>query len=297
MKKIPALLQNHLSQSTTTYCFLVRIACRGKWDGTILGFTNVDTNIQYDDGAGVVDYVATNGFTPSMIQSNSEMDVDNAQLTGWVTASGISESDILAGVFDYAEVTIYRVNYMDLSMGHEVVGFGTCGETKFTDQSWSTEWRSLSQQAKQTIGQIYSLTCRATFGDERCKMPLIWTASSVSAGAQQNTRTFYTATLTQPAGFYDGGVVEWTSGPNAGAQMEVDDYFVDGTQQAIRLALPMPYPIEVGHEFFIRQDCDKKFSTCQAYGNHLNFRGEHLTPVADQSLSVPGANVKSVEAK
>lgn len=291
------MLAGHLAQTATSYCFLVRVECQGKWLGKVIGFTSCDVDLRYDDGDGLVEYKADNGFTPSALQSNSEMDVDNAALTGWVTNDDITEQDILAGIFDYANVSIYRVNYMDLSMGHEVVSFGTCGETKFTDQSWSTEWRSLSQQARQTIGQIYSLTCRAKFGDNRCKMPYVWTSSTVTSQATDSTRSFIASSIVQADGYYDGGVVEWTSGNNSGAQMEVEFFLNVGGDQQIRLALPMPYPITVGDSFLIRRDCTKTFQQCKDYGNHLNFRGEHLTPVADISLSVPGANIKSVEAK
>lgn len=297
MKQIPILLKSHLQQTVTTYCFLVKIECKGSYEGRVIGFTNLDDSITYDDGEVTVTYVATNGFTPSALESDSEMNVDNAQLTGWVNNTGVTEEEILSGIFDYAKVTIYRVNYMELSMGHEVVGYGTCGETKFTDQSWSTEWRSIAQQAKQVIGQIYSLTCRAKFGDERCKMPFIWTTATVSGEATRNRAEFFADAIAQPEGYYDGGVVEWLTGPNAGAQMEVDEFADTGSGRAIRLILPMPYPIEAGHTFMIRRDCDKHFTTCQAYGNHLNFRGEHLTPVADTSLSVPGANIRSVGAQ
>lgn len=297
MKQIPIQLLGHLRQTQTSYCFLVRVECQGKWSGTTIGFTNCDINLKYDDGDGVVEYKADNGFTPSALQSNSEMDVDNAALTGWVTNDEITERDILSGIFDYARVTIYRVNYMDLTMGHEVVSYGTCGETKFTDQSWSTEWRSLSQQARQTIGQVYSLTCRARFGDARCKKAFIWTTSTVTAQSTDSTRSFYSQSISQPDHWYEGGVVEWTSGKNDGAQMEVETFENVGGDQLIRLALPMPYAIEAGDTFMIRRDCNKTFTQCQEYGNILNFRGEHLTPVADQALSVPGANVKSVEAK
>lgn len=222
------------------------------------------------------------------------MDVDNAEVVGWVDNGGVTEQQILSGIFDYAKVTVYRVNYMDLSMGHEVVGYGTCGETKFTDQSWVTEWRSLTQQAKQVIGQVYSLTCRARFGDNRCKMPFVWSSSAVSGEATNNRREFFADALTQAEGYFDGGVVEWTSGNNAGAQMEVDEFIDTGSGRAVRLILPMPYAIEAGDTFMIRRDCDKRFATCKAYGNHLNFRGEHLTPVGDTALSVPGAYVPSV---
>jgi uncharacterized phage protein (TIGR02218 family) len=293
MKRIPLQLQTHLREPATTWCFLLRVACVGRWDGVVFGFTTLDVDLSYDDGAGLISYRAENGFKPERIQSAADFSVDNTDLMGWVAASGITVEEVAAGLLDYAEVTVYRVNYMDLIQGHEVVMFGTCGQTKCHGNAWVTEYRSLMQQARQTISTVYSLTCRAGYGDERCGMPFVWTDSVVSAGWDDPNRVFVANGLAGDSGFYDLGVIQWLSGSNAGLESEVFSFEAGGL---IRLALPAGFDIEAGDTFRIRQDCDKAFATCKAKGNVLNFRGEHLTPVSDTSLSVPGAYVRSVDA-
>lgn len=288
MKSIPLALREHLAQGATTWCLLLRVECVGKWAGTVLGFTTLDAPLTYDDGTGALAYLPNNGFAPERIEVAADFGVDNTNLVGWVTDTGITEQQILAGLFDYATVSIYRVNYLDLSMGHEVVGVGTCGQTTFSANKWSVEFRSLMQQAKQTISTVYSLGCRAQFGDNRCGMPFEWTTGAVTAIGSDAQRMFTAAALAGGTGLYDLGVVEWLTGNNANADMEVDAFLTGGS---IRLALPMGYAMQVGDTFRIRRDCDKQFATCKAYGNALNFRGEHLTPVADTALSVPGAYV------
>lgn len=288
MKQIPVALQNHLAQDATTWCFLLKIRCVGKWEGTVLGFTSLDAALTYDDGEGAISYSPDDGFAPEKLEASADFGVDNTDLVGWVSDVGVNEQQIMAGLFDYAEVTIYRVNYMDLSQGHEVVAFGTCGQTKFTDTTWRTEFRSLMQQAKQTISTVYSLTCRAKFGDERCKMPYAWQEGAVQAQGADPQRMFVDAALAQADHYYDLGVIEWLTGNNAGAQMEVDEHLLAGP---IRLALPMGYPIQAGDTYRIRQDCLKTLEACKAYNNILNFRGEPLTPVADAGLFIPGVYV------
>lgn len=291
MKNVPSTLA--LNDVATTYCMLMRIECKGRFAGTVLGFTSLDSDIVYDDGAGAITYHASNGFTPEKMQADADFGVDNTDVVGWVTNTGITDQQIHAGIFDYAEVTIYRINYMQPT-AHEVMGFGTLGQTIFDETSWRCEYRSLMQQAKQVQSTVYSLTCRATFGDSKCKMPFVWVSSTVTDESDEPNRLFFAATLTQPDNYFVPGVVEWLTGDNAGIQVEVEESFDNG---AVRLALPVPFPIKPLDTFKIRRDCKKTFAACKAYGNELNFRGEHLTPIADVALSVPGGYIKQSGAE
>lgn len=285
MKQIPIQLQDHLSRHATTWCYLMRVACVGKYAGRVFGFTSADHGIRYDDGSGMLDYRADNGFMPQNFARAADFGVDNTDVVGWVTDETITDRDILAGMFDSAEVTIYRVNYMNLSAGHEVVEFGSFGETKISGRRWRCEFRSLMQRAKQPFGEVYSLTCRARYGDERCKHPYEWFEGSVVAAS--GPVQIAVEGLSQDDGYFAPGLIEWLTGDNAGADMDVDDY-VDDT---VILALPMSMPVRPGDTFRIRRDCPKTFEACKERNNILNFRGEHLTPVADAGLQVPGAHV------
>lgn len=289
MKTIPIQLQSHLEEYATTWCYLMRVACVGKFNGVVRGFTSLDDSLVYDDGDGAVTYRSDNGFMPAKFQQEAGFSVDNTEVTGWVTDEEITEADILAGMFDSAEVTIYRVNYMNLSQGHEVVAFGTLGETQFNENSWKCEFRSIMQQAKQPYGKVYSLTCRNQYGDAKCKMPFEWFEATIDNLGEDPMLIFVATELTQADGYFAPGVIEVLTGANAGADMDVDQFFEGGI---VQLALQMPMPFQVGDVIRIRVDCDKLFETCKAKGNVLEFRGEHLTPVADTGLGVPGAYIE-----
>lgn len=284
MKSIPVALQAHYDGDATTTAYLCRMQCK---DGTVLGFTSLDADLTYDDGAGAVLYRADNGFESDRMQQTSDLSVGNTDLHGWVSDTGITEQQIRAGFFDYARIRIYRVNYLDLSAGHEIVASGTAGETKFSRGGWKLEFRSLTQQLKQPISKLYSRTCRTQFGDERCKEQLVWAAGTVTQVGAESDREFASADLGQAKDYFVPGVVEWITGANAGAQMEVDGFEAG----AVSLALPLAYPIAVGDTFRIRQDCDKTFAMCkERFDNTLNFRGEPLIPTDGQAM-VPGAEI------
>ena len=289
MKHIPIQLQSHLQEYATTWCYLMRVECVGKYAGVVRGFTSLDESLTYDDGYGPVLYRSDNGFMPAKFQQEAGFTVDNTEVTGWVTDEEITYADVIAGIFDSAEVTIYRVNYMDLSQRHEVVAFGTLGQTEFNENSWKCEFRSIMQQAKQPYGQVYSLTCRNQYGDRKCKMPFEWINATIDNLGEDPMLVIVASSLTQDEGYFAPGVLEVLTGPNAGADMDVDAFFDGGI---IRLALQMPIPFQIGDTFRIRVDCDKLFETCKTKGNVLEFRGEHLTPVADTGLAVPGAYVE-----
>ena len=95
--------------------------------------------------------------------------------------------------------------------------------------------------------------------------------------------------------YYALGVVEWLTGANAGAQMEVDS----NTGGAFNLSLPMAYAVAVGDTFRVRKDCNKVWDDasngCSFHwgadrANH--FRGFPDIPVADGGASmIPGAQI------
>jgi len=313
LKTIPIALQDHLNEDATTVCLLTRVETK---DGTVYGFTDLDEDIVYDDGDGPVTYLADNGFTPSRLEASADLSVDNAELDGVISAAGITTQMVKAGFFDYAKVRVYRINYFSTSDGHEIVAVGTAGETKFNSTGWKTEFRSLSQQLKQPISRLYSITCRARFGSQPigtgpnsdgpvfeekypCGKEFTWTGAVTVTSVTSGT-VFAANTMTETDGFYDLGVVEWLTGDNAGAQMEVNTFGnnsnVDGE---IALALPLAYQITVGDTFRIRKDCSKEWDDALNgclfhFGtdrkNH--FRGEPHIPTSDGGQNmVPGAQI------
>lgn len=302
MKSTPLALRNHLALDATSWTLLLKVVCK---DGTVLGFTTLDEPLTFDDGGGPLLYRADQGFMPERLESTADLGVDNTNLQGWYSLDGVTEARIRAGLFDFAQVWIYRVNFMDLGQGFEIWAAGTFGESKYNDTGWTTEYRSLRQQLKQPLCQLSSLTCRARFGSKSlgtpgapfterkpCNKDLVWAAGTVTALGAETDRMFTDTGRAEADGFYEPGVIEWLTGANAGAQMEVYRY----AAKAFELSLPLPYPIQAGDTYRARQDCDKTFTMCKTrHNNVLNNRSEHLTPVQDAaSLMVPGANIDRV---
>jgi uncharacterized phage protein (TIGR02218 family) len=288
MKKIPITLLDSFAKPGRSTCFAIKAVCK---DGDVLGFTTLDADITFNDTFHTVTYSAWNELRPQNIQQQADFSVDNTDLLGWFDST--LEAAVLSGKLDWAELTIYRVSYLRLALGAEVVAYGTVGEIDFgadTKSKRKVEYRSLKQQLQQVVTEQYSLTCRNQFGDERCGMPFVWFDGTVSAVGDNPYVKFTITGVAQPDDYFQLGIIEFLTGQNAGATIEVETWLASGVVQTSFL---LPFPASVGDTLRIRKDCGKTEADCIAYGNIVNMRAEHLTPVQDQSLMVPGAYIKS----
>lgn len=294
-KNISLALVQNFSKPSTSVCYLVKI--KSKEDG-IFGFCTADLIVSFDDGKGLVEYQPDEELAPRNIQSTANMTVDNTKLVGWF--SDLVEKKILSGAFDSAEITIYRVAYLKIDLGFEVVGYGTVGEIEYNTDSKDKrkiEFRSLTQQLIENGNQFFSLTCRTEFGSEKCGMPFVWHNGIAQTIPDENPYLIFKVLgVSQVDNYFELGVINYVTGDNAGADLEIESWTADGADGIVKLSYPSPYPVANGDLVRPRRDCGKTETDCIAYNNIVNMRAEHLAPVEDQSLSVPGAYIRSQNA-
>ena len=290
MKNIPIQLLDAMQKPGRSMCFLVKIVER---DGSASGYASVDFRVPFNDGVHDLIYDPDQELRPQNILNTSDMEVDNTELVGWFKEA--VEKKVLAGKFNSAEITIYRVSYLNLARGAEVIGYGLAGKIDYSasrDGKRKIEFRSLTQLLKQKKNDLYSLTCRLEFGSDECGMPLQWHSGTVEE-VQDNHMRFKVDGVSQPSGFFELGLVSFEDGPNATFTMEIESWSSDGW---VTLSFVTPYEITPGTAVRLRRDCNKSFEACKAYGNVPNMQAEHLTPIQDQALMVPGAYIKSNNA-
>lgn len=290
MKNIPIQLLQALAKPGRSTCYLVKIVERG---GEASGFASVDFRVPFNDGVHDLVYDPDQELRPQNIQNTFDMEVDNTELAGWFKES--IEQKVLAGKFDSGEITIYRVSYLKLEYGAEVVAYGHVGKIDYgasRDGKRKVEFRGLTQILNQKKNDVYSLTCRLEFGSEECGMPLRWESATVTEVEDGHMR-FKVDGISRPSGYFELGLVTFDGGQNETFSMEIESWSSDGW---VTLSFVTPYEITPSTAVRLRRDCDKSAAACKGYGNIINMQAEHLTPVQDQALMVPGAYIKSNNA-
>lgn len=283
MKEISAELEAHLAQEVTTLATCWKLTRR---DSTVLGFADHDRDIVFDG----VTYKAATGFTPSSIENTSSLAVDNLDVEGMISSSSITEADIFAGKYDFAEIEIFQLNYRDTTQGALKLRRGWLGEVSLNRQQFVAEVRGLAQRLSQTVGDLYSPSCRATLGDGRCKVNLASHTVTGSVTTAISSQEFKDSARTEAPGIFSFGTITFTGGENDGLAMEVKEYrYASGVGGHFLLALPLPYAIDAGDSYSLTKGCDKTITVCSGrFDNVVNFRGEPHVPGIDRMLETAG---------
>ncbi len=283
MKTISTELAAHIAGEVTTLATCWKLTRR---DAAVQGFTDHDRDITYDS----LTYKAATGFSPSAVENSASLRVDNLDVNGMLSSESITEDDILAGRYDFAEIDIFQINYTDTSQGILKLRRGWLGEVSLTRQHFVAEVRGLTQLLSQDIGEYFSPSCRASLGDSRCKVNMASHTVTGSATSVASRSAFTDSTRSEASALFSGGKITFTSGANNGLSMEVKEYFYKSSSGGtLSLALPMPYTIAPGDGYSLQKGCDKTLGTCHSrFGNVANFRGEPHVPGTDRMLETAG---------
>jgi len=287
MKTISVALDAHLAGGTTTMARCWKVT---RQDATVFGFTSADKDIIF---GGVV-YKASTGMTPSSIQGSDDLAVPNLEVQGVLQGESLTEADIQAGLWDFATVEIFEVNYNDLTQGALNLQTGTIGGITMSRQHFVAELRGLAQQLQQQVGELYSASCRAELGDTRCGVNIASYTVTDTVTAVTDNRTFVASAIAGATGYFDYGKITFTSGANIGLSMEIKSFTTGG---AFVLQLKMPYTVAPGDTFSVYPGCNKLLKTAVAtyggdckvkFNNVVNFRGEPDVPGMDALLKPAG---------
>jgi hypothetical protein len=189
MKNISAALKLHLAQETTTLARCWKIT---RLDGKIFGFTSADKDLTVDS----IVYLASTGVSPTSITSSNNLSVDNLEVNGFLDSSTITELDLLAGLWDYANVVVFDVNFNDLTMGKLIMFTGTLGTVNAGAMNFTAELRGLTQPLQQNLLEYYSPGCRASLGDTRCTVNLVPFTAAGTVGTTINQKSWYDTSIT-----------------------------------------------------------------------------------------------------
>lgn len=282
MSSKDALIQHLLTAATTTcHAWLVV-----RKDGQTYGFTDHDKDLAFD---GVV-FKANSGLTAAALQFTSGLAVDNTEVSGALSADGVTEVDLAAGRFDAAAVTTWIVNWADVDQ--RLIRFrGIFGEIQRGSGAFKVELRSLADLLNQQKGVVYQANCPAVLGDAACRFDLGqpgFTLEASIVGIDIAGAYILKPQPGYPTQWFERGRVTVTSGRSTGLHGMVKFDREASDRRTVTLWVDFDLPPQVGDLITLQAGCDKLAVTCRSkFANFLNYRGFPNVPSTDWVASYP----------
>jgi len=222
-RNIPSALNTTLQGEVMSLAMCIKVV-RG--DGTIFGFTTHDQDITL---SGQV-YEAMSATQSTNIRQEVGGSPDNLDVTGLLSSDKITETDLRAGLYDNAAITIYLCDWSNPSNGSVILLRGNIGDVSLQDNQYTASVRSIMQRYQQQVGEVCSPTCRVFhLGDSRCKFNLAGTTvdtnNATTTGATvtsiDDPNTIHLSGMVSAVGYYAYGLITSTSGLNSGYSREI----------------------------------------------------------------------------
>lgn len=166
-KQISSALDAYLKQPTTALATCWKIT---RTDMRVFAYAELDRDLVIDG----ITYKSIGGFNKTAIRDSATPDVDDLEVSGWLSDDDITEKDIRNGMFDYAEVEIFVVPWTEPTMGKLKMRYGRFGEVKRAPSgAFIVELRGLVGHLQSRIGNVYAPECRVDVGSKQCGIKIM----------------------------------------------------------------------------------------------------------------------------
>ena len=187
----------------------------------------------------------------------------------------------LGGALDGARVVIERIFFSDWAtpVGAVVIFSGRVSDVSGSRSAVKVDVKSdIELLNVSSPRNIYQAGCMRTLYDGGCKVNREKFTVNGRVTANSATGTELACDLTQADGWFNQGVIKFTSGRNAGLSRTVKEH----KGGRLSFALRLPFPPQSGDVFKIYPGCDKRQETCgKKFDNIVHFRGFPYIPAAD----------------
>lgn len=187
----------------------------------------------------------------------------------------------LGGALDGARVVIERIFFSDWAtpVGAVVIFSGRVSDVSGSRSAVKVDVKSdIELLNVSSPRNIYQAGCMRTLYDGGCKVNREKFTVNGRVTANSTTGTELACNLTQADGWFNQGVIKFTSGRNAGLSRTVKEH----KNGRLSFALRLPFPPQSGDVFKIYPGCDKRQETCgRKFNNIVHFRGFPYIPAAD----------------
>lgn len=253
-------------------------------DGEVFAFTDHSSVITYDG----VDYEPVGSFATSAEERQTGLRERTLETAGVITSDKITETDLLAGLFEDAMIERRVVDWQYPWAGVFSYQKWWIDETSFTSERWNATLSGWIGRLSKSAGDTVQRVCPHRLGDAKCQAtPFTRTGMQPSAVTAGDRTSFFDSTLNADAEhLYRFGKITFTSGDNNGISVEVKDNVLDGGNMRIDLQLELPFDPALTDTYTIVQGCDGLASTCKdTFSNLDNFGGYPFVPGNDKMIN------------
>lgn len=260
-----------------------------------IGFTSSTRDMTLPGHAGMT-FRAAPGISPTGVENQLD-EPGNLEISGFFTAETISEAEILAGKWTFAEIEIFVACWDDTALGEWLVHKGYLGEMKTMQRFFTAESRGPLSLLSQEVKKITSRLCRVyEFGDDECGRALDVVGIEGTDYNMQHTLTVasvtdnYTIVFTKLSGtannvpddfFRSGRLTALGSTANGGVSREIRTSETESTTIVVTLKRRLPFTVTAGNQFLVIAGCDRTLDDCLKYENVINRRAEDFIPTIE----------------
>ena len=262
-------LHASLKDGIGTVCYAWAISLR---DGKHLGFTDHDLPLTFDD----IRFQPNSGFSARSLVRTTGLSVDNTEVIGGISHAVITDADIEAGLYDFAEVRAWLVNWRNPSK-RRLEFRGLIGEIRRKGAEFQAELRGLTSLLNRPLGRIYQKPCSAVLGDRRCKIDIAKSKYSsefkISDISDAHIYWFHDLSTFQE-GWFAKGLLQFVPINGAEQNIMIKRDTSKDDRRCIELWQAPRVPLKIGDTVRLSAGCDKSFDTCLTkFANGVNFRG------------------------
>lgn len=272
MRTLSPALETAFGENLTFICRLWTITRK---DGVIFRFTDHDQDIPFEGN----DYLSSTSFEATAVRATLNSAANDLDVRVLLAEGSIEYEAMQRGMFDDAPVTLQLVSFTGLTAGAMDLFTGNVGKISLPNRQVATlALVGGVRKTNRVFTENYSATCRASFGDARCKVDLNLYSVNFTIDASLTAQSFTASELVaSSANLFVLGTVEWLTGDNTGTRVEV----AGNSAGTVSLLFKPPYQMQAGDTGKIIRGCTKTVAACTAYGNLANYRGEPYVPGDD----------------
>lgn len=273
MKNASTALKNYLASARQLmWVDLWTIALAS---GTTLYYSDGDIPVTYDTNLFTDSDVIWQGAT---IDQSYGLDATTSEVMAYPkstsTANGVPFLQACAsGMLNRANVTKQRLfmeTWGSTSLGAALLFSGQITNLGVTRNSVKFTCKDARNLLNIYMPQrLYQPGCQFVFGDNRCGFNRSSLTVSASATAGSSLSVLLATALTQTSGYFNNGVVKFTSGKNNGLSCSVKSY----SPGYVQLVAPFPVQPQPGDTFNITPGCNKTFAGVTTQENATAFYG------------------------